>query len=252
MSLLASLRKELIEQWRTYRFLVLLIVLAFFGITSPLLARYTPEILKLVPGGESLSAAIPTPTVMDAVAQYIKNISQFGILLALLLSMGSIVQEKEKGTAALMLVKPLRRGSFLWSKFIALSLVFLASLLVAAFGAYDYTQILFQPVDLGNWLLMNLFLWVYMLVYVALTLLFSTLSRSQAAAAGLSFGILILLSVVGSFGRLGEYLPAQLILWGGNLMAGVTTAYWPALGISLVLILGSLGIAWAVFERQEL
>ena len=252
MTFMASLRKELIEQWRTYRFLVLIIVLAFFGMTSPLIAKYTPEILKMVPGGDTISQIMPAPTLIDAIGQYIKNVSQFGIFLALLLSMGAVVQEKDKGTAAMMLVKPLPRGTFLVTKFLALGLVFLASLLVASIGAYYYTVILFQPIDLGNWLIMNLMVWVYMLVYIALTVLFSTISRSQAAAAGISFGVLILLAVVGSFGSMGTYLPSQLINWGGNLMAGVTTAYWPAMAVSLGLILVSMVIAWLVFDKQEL
>ena len=35
---------------------------------------------------------------MDAVTQYIKNIGQFGVILALLLTMGAVAQEKDKGT----------------------------------------------------------------------------------------------------------------------------------------------------------
>jgi ABC-2 type transport system permease protein len=252
MTFIASLRKEIIEQWRTYRFLVLIVVLAFFGMTSPLLAKYTPELLKLIPATGGISVVMPPPTVMDAIGQYVKNVSQFGFLLALLLSMGAVAQETDKGTAAMMLVKPLSRGAFILSKVAALGLAFLASLLVAGLGAYYYTVILFQPVDLGAWLAMNLMLWVYMLVYIALTVLFSTLTRSQAAAAGLSFGMLLLLALVGSLGQLGEYLPAQLINWGAGLMAGSAATYWPALAVSLALVLASLAVALISFNRQEL
>jgi ABC-type transport system involved in multi-copper enzyme maturation permease subunit len=99
---------------------------------------------------------------------------------------------------------------------------------------------------------MNLLLWVYMLVYIALTVLFSTLTRSQAAAAGLSFGMLLLLGLVGSIGRLGEFLPAQLINWGAGLMAGSPASYWPALAVSLGLVLASLAVALISFNKQEL
>jgi ABC-2 type transport system permease protein len=252
MTFIASLRKEFIEQWRTYRFLVLVIVLAFFGMTSPVLAKYTPELLKIIPATGGITIAMPPPTVMDATSQYVKNVSQFGILLALLLSMGAVAQEKEKGTAAMMLVKPLSRPTFILSKVAALGLAFLASLLIAGLGAYYYTVILFQPVDLGAWLAMNLLLWVYMLVYVAITVLFSTLTRSQAAAAGLSFGILLLLGLVGSLGKLGEYLPAQLINWSVSLMAGLPVTYWPALAVSLGLVLACVAVALISFRKQEL
>jgi ABC-2 type transport system permease protein len=252
MTFIPSLRKELLELWRTYRFLMLVIVVVFFGMSSPLLAKYTPEIIKMIPGGDSISLVIPTPTVADAIAQYVKNVSQFGILLALLLTMGTVVQEKEKGTAAMVLVKPLPRPTFLLTKILAIGLAFLSSLLLAALGAYYYTWILFEPINLGLWLVLNLFLWVYFLVYISLTLLFSTVSRSQAAAAGLSFGVLVLLGLLGSFGTIGEYLPSQLMNWGAGLMAGVTTSYWPALIVSLAIIVVSLILSIFSFNKQEL
>ncbi len=252
MSFIASLRKEFIEQWRTYRFLVLVVVLAFFGMTSPVLAKYTPELLKVIPATGGITINAPPPTVMDAIGQYIKNVSQFGIFMALLLSMGVVAMEKDKGTAGMMLVKPLSREAFILSKFTSLGLAFLASVLITGLGAYYYTILLFEPVNLGTWLVMNLLLWLYMLVYIALTVLFSTLTRSQAAAAGMGFGVLIVLGLVGSIGRLGEYLPAQLITWSVGVMTGSPAAYWPALAVSLGLIVVCMGIALVVFNQQEL
>ena len=89
-------RKEWLEHWRNYRFLVLLIVLTLFGLLAPLTARYGPELLKLLPNGEAIARLVPPPTARDAVAQYLKNVSQFGAILALLLTMGVVAQEKDK------------------------------------------------------------------------------------------------------------------------------------------------------------
>ena len=125
MNLIASLRKEIMEQWRTSRLLVMLVVLGFFGMSSPLMAKFMPQLIGLVPGGEQFAGLIPQPTIQDAIAQYIKNIDQFSILLAIFLSMGTMVQEKERGTAVMMLCKPLGRGSFLLAKFLALAFTFL-------------------------------------------------------------------------------------------------------------------------------
>jgi ABC-2 type transport system permease protein len=87
MNFVTALRKELLEQWRMYRVLVLGVVLIVFGLVSPLQAYHTPEILKMIPEGESIAPLLPTPTLMDAVAQYIETISQFAVVLDLL-SMG--------------------------------------------------------------------------------------------------------------------------------------------------------------------
>jgi ABC-2 type transport system permease protein len=252
MSLFVAFRKEWKELLRSYRLLIVAVVLVFFGLTSPLLAKFTPEIVTLIPGGDVISLVIPTPTVWDAVAQYVKNMGQFGIILALLLTMGAIAQEKDKGTAAMMLVKPLPRGSFLSAKFLAIAVMFAITLLAAGIACYYYTLLLFEAMDFLNWLVLNSLLLLYILVYVAITLFSSTLTKSQAAAGGVALGLMALLGLVGAIPGLGKYLPGELISWGTRIMQGDPTVSWTAFGVSLSLILVSLLAAWLIFRRQEL
>lgn len=250
-----ALRKELMEQWRSYRLLIVGVVLVFFGLVSPLLARYLPEILKLaVPGGtgDAILALIPKPTVVDAMDQYLKNINQFGILLALLMTMGAVALERDKGTAALMLVKPMPRGVFLAAKFTALTLTFAGSIVVAAIACYYYTVLLFGAVELSAFVAFNSLLLLSLLVYVALTLLCSTVVNSQVVAAGLAFGGLILLTSLGALPKVGDYLPGRLTAWASSLIRGSGATAWPAFWVSVGLIAASLVAAWAILERQEL
>jgi ABC-2 type transport system permease protein len=174
------------------------------------------------------------------------------VILALLVTMGSVVVEKDKGTAALMLVKPLPRSTFILAKFLALVFTFGVSLLAAAIADYYYTLYLFQPLEIGPFLALNGFMLLDALVYVAITLFASTLVKSQAAAAGIGFGALLILALLGSFPPLKDKLPDQLVQWGAELMTGAHTAYWPALLISVGIILASLLGAWLVFRKQEL
>jgi ABC-2 type transport system permease protein len=247
-----ALRKEWMEQWRSYRLLIVAVVLVAFGLLSPLTAKYTPELMKLLPNGEAIASLIPAPTAADAVVQYLKNISQFSVILALLMTMGAVAHEKERGTAGMMLVKPLPRWAFLAAKFTSLGLTFAASLAVAGIGCYYYTLVLFEPLRIGPWVVVNLLLLVFVLVYVALTLLSSVLTKTQAAAGGLAFALLIVLAIPGALPKVGEYLPGQLINWGAGLMSGSTATAWPALGVSVFIIAGAFIIAWRAFERQEL
>ena len=53
-------KKELIESWRTHRFLILTVVFLIFGILSPLMAKLLPELLKSGLGG--VKVTVPTPT----------------------------------------------------------------------------------------------------------------------------------------------------------------------------------------------
>jgi ABC-2 type transport system permease protein len=252
MAFWVALRKELWEQWRSYRLLIAAVVLGAFGLSSPLLAKVTPDIIRLLPNGDQLAGLIPPATALDAVDQYLKNMSQFAIVLGILLTMGSVAQEKERGTAAMMLVKPLPRWAFLTAKFAALAVVFAVSLALAGLGAYYYTSLLFEPLDPGRWAALNGLLLVLVLVYVALTLLCSVIARSQAAAGGLALGLLILLNLPGAIPQVGRYLPGALVSGGASLMRGGEPELGLPLAVGAGLIAAALILAWRIFQTQEL
>jgi len=248
-----ALRKELIEQWRSYRLVIVGAVLLVFGLASPLLAKYGPEMIRLaLPEGDEILALIPSPTAADAVSQYLKNISQFGILLAVLMTMGAVAREKDSGTAALILVKPVPRGVFLAAKMVALALTFTLGIALAGAACYYYTTLIFEALSLRSWLVLNGLLLLFILVYVALTLLCSTLSRSQVVSGALAFGFLVLLSALGAVPRIGDAMPGSLITWAGDLVVGNGGSALPALVVSAGLIVLALFAAWLILERQEL
>jgi len=252
MNFIAVFRKEMLEQWRTYRLLIVVAVFVVFGMTSPLVAKFLPEMLKAIPGAtQAILAAFPKPTVVDAIGQYIKNMSQFGILLALLVAMGVVVQEKERGTAAFFLTRPVSRETFVLAKFASLAVTFIASLTIAALGCWYYTYVLFEPLAWGPFLALNGLMLVVFLVYMAVALLASTLARSQGIAVGLAFVALIVIGLGGSLPTIGDYFPGRLFSWGMTQMLGRTDTAWPAFWISLGIITVALVAACLVFRRQE-
>lgn len=253
MRFLVAWRKELLEQVRTRRLVVVVAILTAFGFASPLLAKMMPELFALIPGGEGFSQLVPPPTTPDAVSQYVKNVNQFGALLGLLLSMGAVAQEKERGTLALILTKPMPRGAVLVAKFAALGVTFLVGLLAAGLAGYVYTLLLFEPLPVGGWLGLNALLLVFILMYVAFTLFASTLTRSQAIAGGLGLGFVLLLAAVSAIPVVGAHTPLALLSWGTGLALGraAEPPWWP-LASALGIILVSLFAAWIVFRRQEL
>jgi ABC-2 type transport system permease protein len=229
-----------------------MVVLVLFGMTSPLMAKMIPQIMTLVPGGESFVGLIPEPTIQDAVTQYVKNVTQFGILLVLVLGMGAVAAEKDKGTAAMVISKPMSRASFLLAKFCALSLTFLLAIAVAGAACYYYTYYLFGSLPAVSWLRLNGLILLYLVTYVAIALFFSTLTRTQYVAIGLSFGTLILFGVLAGFPGLADKLPSALISNAAALMLGQTSLQWTGLWVSLALIAVCLTGSWLVFRRQEL
>lgn len=251
MIFLAVLRKELVEQWRTRRLVVMAVVFLFFGFLSPLGAKLLPDLLEGLGDTGGMMIEIPPPTAQDALLQYVKNMSQFGVLLAVLLAMGAVAREKERGTAAMVLSKPVSRADFLLGKFVALTLVFGLCLALAGLACYYYTVVLFEGTGEARFVEMNLLLGLFIEFYLAVTLLGSTVARSQVVAGGLGLGAVFVVAILGVLPRFGDYMPTALLDWARALMAGTGEPAWGAVVVSLGVIVVCLGAALVVFERQE-
>lgn len=254
MAIVVLLRKELLEQWRARRLLVLGVAFLFFGLLSPVTAKLTPELIKLAgASAPGLVIQIPPPSVADAVAQYIKNLSQILPLVVLLATMGSVAGEVERGTLPMVLAKPVGRGTVLAAKYLGLAAALLIAQLLGALAAYYYTQVLFGGLELGAFVAMNLAAGLYLLVILSLTFLASTLVRSTVAAGALAFGFWVLLLIVSSLPRVGQHTPPALLAWAAQLGTGQPNgSHWGALWASVALIAVCLIAAWLHFRQEEL
>lgn len=254
---LIAVKKELLQMWRTQRIIIVAAVFLVFGMMSPALAKFTPQILGSMEGAAMFADLIPEPTVADAMTQFIKNLTQFGFILVILMGMGAVAGEKEKGVAAIILSKPMPRWGFILSKFTAQALVYIVAMIAAGAGALGYTWMLFGAFDLGPFVLLTLLLLLWLLVFVAVTVLGSTVGGSMAAGAGIALGGAVLLLLAGYIPNVvGPLMPGGLVAWAGQLGAGTgampTMANGGAVAAALVLIVLLLIGAVAVFEKQEL
>ncbi len=255
MGLRVLLLKELREQLRTNRLLAVAAVFVIFGIISPLTDRYMKQLFDAI-GSESvgMSFVVPPPSLAGAAGQILKNMSQFGIICALLLAMGSVAWEKERGTAGMILTKPASRAAFLAAKLVAISLTLgFATLLGCAFS-YVYVLLLYPAAfALGGYVAMALLLWWVLVGFAAITMLGSSLTRSAVAAAGIGFVAFILIVIVGEFPVIGPYMPSSLGAIALDLVMGHDPGFilGPILfNVALVPVL--FVITWLTFRRQEL
>lgn len=246
------LRKELLEQWRTLRLPITAVVFLLVGLSSPLLARFMPEILEAV-AGDQFGLQLPPPTAADAVAQLHKNLGQFGALIAVLLAMGAVAVEKERGTAALLLSKPAGRAAFLAAKLVAIGLTLGVAVAIAAAGAWFYTLVLFEALPVGGTAASALLVWLTLFAWASVTFLGSTLTRSSVAAAGLGIVAIVVVGIVGAIPPLARYVPTGLGGPARALALGTPTSdlLTPVIA-TLVLIVATTGAAWLAFRRQEL
>jgi ABC-2 type transport system permease protein len=265
---LTSTKKELQQLWRTKRILAMGAVFLIFGMGSPLVAKFTPQILSSIEGAEMFADLIPEPTAGDAMVQYVENLSQFGFILVVLLAMGVVVGEKERKTVPMILSKPMPRWAFITSKFFSQFLMYLLMFVLSSLGAYYYTLILFGSLDFGAFLLLNGLLLLWLLTFVALSTLASTLGKSTVAAGGIGLGLSVALILAGSLPLFGSLLPGGLMGWVrmlGQSAAGVTSSMPGMESMStelvsnggaavsaLVVIIMALVLSIGIFEQQEL
>jgi ABC-2 type transport system permease protein len=252
------MRKELLETWRTMRLLVVLALFLFVGLSSPLIARFLPEILELAAGDLAGSFPVPTPTSADASAQLLKNIGQFGAFAAIVLAMGSVAGELERGTAAFVLARPVGRAAFLGAKAVSLGLVLAIGVALAVTVAWVYTAVLFEPQPVGGWLALGVLAWLGLAAWAAITFLASTVTGSAAAAAGLGFVALLVLSIAAAVPAIARLTPAGLTAPALALGTGATTVdalgseLWSPVLATLALIAACLLLAGMAFRRREL
>lgn len=254
MGLGPMLRKELLEAWRTYRLPVVAGLFLILGITSPLVTKYLPEIIRaFAPAG--FEVTIPPAAISDVLDQYLKNLVQFGALAAILVTMGSVAAEKERGTAAFVLEKPVSRLAFLAAKIVAAGMVFAVAVALGTAGAWAYTALLFEAPPVLPWAGMGFVIWLSTMVYAGLTFLGSVLTRSSLGAAGIGFGVLIALSLASIVPTLSTWLPAGLV---GVAKAVALGSFGPevvparTIGVAVGLVAAALLAALVSFRRQEL
>ena len=241
------LRKELSQQIRTHRLMIVAVVFFIFGLGTPLMLHFLPE---LVPAEEMFE--LPEFTAADAVQGYIETFGQVGLLAAILLAMGAVAKERESGTASMILSKPVSRAAFILAKLAALAFVFLVAIIVGGAGCYLYTLVIFGDPGAGNFLLANAIGGCYLLVCLSVTLMFSTFFKSQLAAGAVALVILLTLTMTAGLSVMKDYSPGALLNWATALSGGEASHPWGALVVGLVFVVGTVVLGWQNLRGKEL
>jgi len=247
------LHKEATEIFRSKKLLILGIIFGFVAISSPIIAKIIPEIFKNIQTG-GITFNIPEPTWRDAIDQLVKNTSQFGLIVIIFMFAGAVAEEKSKKTLEMLLTKPISRVSFVLSKFVSAKLYISGVFVLSAVVFYSYAVSLFSNFSLANYAWLILFLLVYLLTILAVTIFFSTISKSQIMAVGLAFfGSIIFTTIIGYIKAISDYSPAYIVANYKDLMldgkfANFLPSFYTSIGIIIVLVVLSI----IFFQKQEI
>lgn len=244
-------RLEWLRLVRTRRWLVLVGVFLFFGLTGPLSVKYQDAIVRRLGGG--VQVHLPPPSVPQALAAYTKNVAQIGVIVLVAVAAAALAVDGRPEAAAFFRTRVRRASSLLMPRFGMSAAAGGAAFLVGALGAWYETVVLIaapSPLRLVGGILLTC---LYLAFAVAVTGLAAGLVRSSGGAVGVTLAVLLAIPILGLFHPLGPWLPSRLLGAVEGLAAGddAGTYLRPAVVAAAAMPLSLWG-ATRLLARREL
>ena len=239
-------RLEVLRLFRTYRVWILLGIFGFFGVLGPLTAAYLSEIVDRLGGGAEI--VVPDATPELAMAQYLANALQLGLLAIAFIAALSLAFDAKPEMSAFLRTRA-TVPQILAPRYVVNMVASAGSFLLASASAFAVTAVLIAVPSIGGTIIGSVLIGLYLCFVVALTGLFASLVRGVPGTALLTVGSLILLSIVGLVPAIGPWLPSDLVGSYDALIAGGDFVYWR--GIASAVLLSLAAISFSVYRMQR-
>lgn len=252
-SFIAFIKKEFIEQIRSYKMLILFAIFFVFGMMSPLLAKMLPDIIASV-DMQGMEISIPKPTYIDGYIQFFSNINQMGMIILLLIFSGIVHHEISKGTLINILSKGLDRYKVILAKFLAASITWTISFLIAAITNYLYTKYLFKGIFNEEIVISLIMLWIFGVFVLSIVIFSSTITNGNYGGLLLSAVILGILLLIDMFPKSYKYNPIALASRGIDIIKNTLeiSNMYLSIGITvlstLILIISTI----IIFDKKKM
>ncbi|WP_077318008.1 ABC transporter permease [Virgibacillus proomii] len=249
------LRKEGLENWRNKKWIWVPLVFILLAIMDPITNYYLPEIIESVGGlADGTVIELPDFTPEDAIMMSLGQYSSLGVLVIILLSMGTIAGERKSGVLELILVKPVSYSKFIIAKWLSLLLLIWLSFIIGMLTSWYYINILYGEIAFTTVLLVIFYYGLYFSLVCTLSIFYNAIVNSPGLVAFFTILTAIIISVVTKlFGKHMVWSPAKLtdhieeMLITGN----VTSDLISTTIVSILLILTLLFAAIYGFTQKQ-
>ncbi len=248
-------KKEWMEQKRSGRLLLLLILFAAFGVMNPAIAKLTPWLLEVMSESLSESGMTVGTVQVDAITswvQFFKNLPM-ALIVFVVAECGIFTREYQSGTLILSVTKGMPRGGILLAKSGALCLLWtglylLYFLITYAYNAYFWDNGVAQSLGFAvaaQWLLG---MWI-----LSLILLFSTVFATGTGVLLGTGGAYLAAFLVSLFPKIASMSPCMLAD-GNSLIYGMEepSAYLKSVAVTAALTLAALLLSHPLFQKKSL
>ena len=249
-------KKEMIENWRNKKWIWVPLVIILLAIMDPISNYYMPQILESVGGlPDGTVLEFPEFAPPEVVMMSLGQLSSLGVLVIVLMSMGTIAGERKSGISELIFVKPVSSFNYITSKWAALLVLIWVSLFLGMLVSWYYTNILFGELSFMALLQITFFFGLWLMLVISLSIFYNTLFKTPGAVAFLTILTIILMSIITQvFAHVLEWSPNNL---SAHILEMLMTEEIPSdligsAGITILISLFLLGFSVIALKNKEL
>lgn len=249
-------KKELLENWRNFKWIWVPLVFMLLTIMDPLMTYYLPQIIDKVGGiPEGASFEIPTPSPEEAIMMSLAQLSSLGVLVLVLISMGTIAGERKRGITELILVKPVAHGHYVIAKWLSYLLLSWTSLSLGLLISWYYINILFGALSFFSIATTFIFYGLWLTLVITVSIFYNTIFKTPGIVAALSIMTFMVMSIVTQIfshvltwspNKLSEHIQKAMVMgeWSTDLIGTAIVT----IVISVILLVASIYI----FKTKEM
>jgi ABC-2 type transport system permease protein len=228
-------RLEWLRLTRTRRLPALVGVYVFFGFVGPLTARYLPEILDRFGSGD-FQVIVPDPVPSDGIAQFAANVTQIGLLVAVVVAAGALTLDALPEMAIFLRTRVASPAMLVIPRAVTVAGAVAVAYLAGVGIAWYETVLLLGGVPVGGLLLGALFGVVYLAFAVAVAAAVGSRLGSVLSTVLATLLVLLLMPLAGIVDVVERWLPSHLVGAQVGLVTGSGAADY--LGAALVTLAG--------------
>lgn len=248
------LKKEWMETKRSYKLLIIPIAFSILMLALPISMYLLPSLIESdLPEGTVIQ--IPESKTVDILPAIFSNFEQTGIIVLIIISMGAIAKERENGSAAMVLSKPISRKSYVLAKWTMYSLIGIFGFLLGMILTIYYTAILFEgPIEIYDIARGTVSYSLLILLCVSVTIFYSSFVKSSIVTGMLSYATYLAITKLSALlpKSIIEISPYSLIDRTNDIMVGINDRIWISVLGMVILIAGFLLAGVYLFKKQEI
>lgn len=254
-SLYAFTKKEIKDQLRSNRVLVLGIIFIIFGIMNPAIAKLTPWLFEKMSDSLAESGIQVGKVTVDALMsweQFFKNIPM-GLIAFVLLESSIFTKEYQSGTLVLSLTKGLKRHNVVIAKTVVLVLLWTVCFWMCFGITYVYNDFYWDNSIAGNLMFSSFCWWFFGIWVIMIMVLSSTLAQNGSGVLLGTGGVVFAIYLISMIPKVDKYMETMLTT-GYSLTTGAskTSDYTVAVIVTLIVSVVFFVTGIIVFNKKRL